>query len=64
MIDDFSKGVVKKGAVKVFEVFPLAPNEGRSLRSDQRKRSPSCSGDRAAEEDKRVREKFLKAEAR
>ncbi len=54
------KGVVKKETVKVFEVFPL-PNRGPILKLISENGVP-LAGDRAAKEDKRVQEEFLKAE--
>lgn len=54
------KGVVKKETVKVFEVFPL-PNRGPILKLIS-ENGVTLSGDRAAKEDKRVQEEFLKAE--
>ena len=55
-----SKGVIKKETVKVFEVFPL-PNRGSIMKLIS-ENGVSLSGDRAAKEDKRVQEEFLKAE--
>jgi hypothetical protein len=55
-----SKGLVKKETVKVFEVFPL-PNRGPIFKLISENGVP-LSGDRAAKEDKRVSEEFLKAE--
>ena len=54
------KGVVKKETVKVSEVFPL-PNRGPILKLIS-ENGVLLSGDRAAKEDKRVSEEFLKAE--
>ncbi|MEK6336737.1 MAG: hypothetical protein AABM67_17560 [Acidobacteriota bacterium] len=54
------KGVVKKETVKVFEVFPL-PNRRPILKLVSENDVP-LSADRAAKEDKRVQEEFLKAE--
>jgi hypothetical protein len=54
------KGVVKKETVKVFEVFPL-PNRGPILKLIS-ENDVALAGDRAAKEDKRVQEEFLKAE--
>jgi hypothetical protein len=54
------KGVVKKESVKVFEVFPVANRAPiMKLLSED---GVTLSGDRAAKEDKRVQEEFLKAE--
>jgi hypothetical protein len=55
-----SKGVLKKETIKVFEVFPL-PNRRPILKLVSENGVP-LSGDRAAKEDKRVQEEFLKAE--
>jgi hypothetical protein len=55
-----SKGVVKKETVKVAEVFPL-PNRRPILKLISENGVP-LSGDRAAKEDQRVQEEFLKAE--
>jgi hypothetical protein len=55
-----SKGVVKKETIKVFEVFPL-PNRRPIFKLISENGVP-LSGDRAAKEDKRVQEEFLKAE--
>ena len=55
-----SKGIVKKETVKVFEVFPL-PNRGPIMKLIS-ENGVTLSGDRAAKEDKRVQEEFLKAE--
>jgi hypothetical protein len=55
-----SQGVVKKETVKVFEVFPIA-HRGPILKLISENGVP-LSGDRAAKEDKRVEEEFLKAE--
>lgn len=54
------KGVVKKETVKVYEVFPL-PNRESILKLIS-ENGVTLSGDRAAKEDKRVQEEFLKAE--
>ena len=54
------QGVVKKETVKVFEVFPIA-HRGPILKLISENGVP-LSGDRAAKEDKRVEEEFLKAE--
>jgi len=55
-----SKGVVKKETVKVFEIFPVANRAPiKKLISEN---GVTLSGDRAAKEDKRVMEEFLKAE--
>ena len=54
------KGVVKKETVKVVEVFPL-PNR-RPIEKLISENGVALSGDRAAKEDKRVQEEFLKAE--
>ena len=54
------KGVVKKETVKVYEVFPL-PNREPILKLIS-ENGLTLSGDRAAKEDKRVQEEFLKAE--
>lgn len=54
------KGVVKKETVKVFEVFPL-PNREPIVKLISENGVP-LSGDRAAKEEKRVQEEFLKAE--
>ena len=54
------KGVVKKETVKVYEVFPL-PNRGPILKLVS-ENDVALAGDRAAKEDKRVQEEFLKAE--
>lgn len=55
-----SKGVVKKETVRVFEVFPL-PNRVPIWKLISENGVP-LSGDRAAKEEKRVSEEFLKAE--
>jgi hypothetical protein len=55
-----SQGVIKKETVKVFEVFPL-PNRGPIMKLIS-ENGVALSGDRAAKEDKRVQEEFLKAE--
>lgn len=54
------QGEVKKETVKVFEVFPIA-NRGPVLKLISENGVP-LSGDRAAKEEKRVQEEFLKAE--
>ena len=54
------KGVVTKETVKVYEVFPL-PNREPIMKLIS-ENSVTLSGDRAAKEDKRVQEEFLKAE--
>jgi hypothetical protein len=54
------KGVVKKETVKEYEVFPL-PNREPILKLNS-ENGVALSGDRAAREDKRVQEEFLKAE--
>jgi hypothetical protein len=54
------QGVVKKETVKVFEVFPIAHREP-ILKLISENGLP-LSADRAAREDKRVEEEFLKAE--
>jgi len=54
------KGVLKKGTVKVFEVFPVA-NRAPIMKLIS-ENGVALSGDRAAKEDKRVMEEFLKAE--
>jgi hypothetical protein len=54
------KGVVKKETVKVFEVFPL-PNREPIVKLIS-ENGVTLSGDRAAKEEKRVQEEFLKAE--
>ena len=54
------QGVVKKETVKVFEVFPIA-HRGPILKLISENGVP-LSGDRAAKEDKRIEEEFLKAE--
>jgi hypothetical protein len=54
------KGVVKKETVKVYEVFPL-PNREPILKLIS-ENGLTLLGDRAAKEDKRVQEEFLKAE--
>jgi hypothetical protein len=54
------KGVVKKETVKVHEVFPL-PNREPILKLIS-ENGVTLSGDRAAKEEKRVQEEFLKAE--
>src|SRR6266849_3035733 len=54
------KGVIKKETVKVFEVFPL-PNREPIMKLIS-ENGVALSGDRAAKEDKRVQEEFLKAE--
>ena len=55
-----SKGEVKKETVKLFEVFPVA-NRGPILKLLAENGVP-LSAERAAREDKRVQEEFLKAE--
>ena len=55
-----SKGVTRKETVKVFEVFPL-PNRNPIMKLISED-GVALSGDRAAKEDKRVEEEFLKAE--
>ena len=55
-----NRGVVKKETVKVFEVFPL-PHR-RPIARLISENGVTLSGDRAAKEDKRVQEEFLKAE--
>jgi len=55
-----SKGVVKKETVRVSEVFPL-PHRRPIFKLISENGVP-LSGDRAAKEDKRVQEEFLKAE--
>src|SRR5689334_19625285 len=55
-----SKGEVKKESVKVYEVFPLPNREPvQKLISEN---GVPLSAERAAKEDKRVQEEFLKAE--
>ncbi len=54
------KGVLKKETVKVFEVFPVA-NRAPIMKLIS-ENGVALSGDRAAKEDKRVMEEFLKAE--
>jgi hypothetical protein len=54
------KGVVKKETVKVSEVFPIS-NRAPIMKLISENGVP-LSGDRAAKEDKRVQEEFLKAE--
>jgi hypothetical protein len=55
-----SKGEIKKEAVKVFEVFPIANREPiMKLISED---GVPLAGERAAKEEKRVQEEFLKAE--
>jgi len=54
------KGVLKKETVKVFEVFPVA-NRAPIMKLIS-ENGVALSGDRAAKEDKRVQEEFLKAE--
>ncbi len=54
------KGVVKKETVKVFEVFPIA-NRAPILKLIS-ENGVTLSGDRAAKEDKRIMEEFLKSE--
>src|SRR5712692_6719164 len=53
-------GVLKKETVKVFEVFPVA-NRAPIMKLIS-ENGVALSGDRAAKEDKRVMEEFLKAE--
>ena len=54
------KGEIKKETVKVYEVFPLANREPvLKLISEN---GIALSGERAAKEDKRVQDEFLKAE--
>jgi hypothetical protein len=55
-----SKGVLKKETVKVFEVFPL-PNR-RPVFKLVSENGVTLAGDRAAKEEKRVLEEFMKAE--
>jgi hypothetical protein len=55
-----SKGVVKKETVRVYEVFPL-PNHEPILKLIS-ENGVTLSGERAAKEDKRVQEEFLKAD--
>jgi len=55
-----SKGEIKKETIKVYEVFPIA-NRGPVLKLISENGVP-LSGERAAKEDKRVQEEFLKAE--
>src|SRR5882672_2396758 len=55
-----SKGVIKKETVKVFEVFPL-PNREPIMKLIS-ENGVALSGDRAAKENKRVQEEFLKVE--
>jgi hypothetical protein len=54
------KGELKKETVKVFEVFPVAHREPITKLISEN--GVALSGDRAAKEDKRVQEEFLKAE--
>ena len=54
------KGVLKKETVKVFEVFPVA-NRAPIMKLIS-ENGVALSGDRAAKEDKRVMDEFLKAE--
>jgi len=54
------KGVVKKETVKVYEVFPL-PNRAPIFKLIS-ENGVTLSGDRAAKEDKRVQDEFLKAD--
>jgi hypothetical protein len=55
-----SKGELKKQTVKIYEVFPLPNREPvRKLISEN---GVPLSGERAAKEDKRVQEEFLKAD--
>ncbi len=54
------KGEIKKEAVRVYEVFPIANREPvLKLISEN---GVALSGERAAKEDKRVQDEFLKAE--
>ena len=55
-----SKGVVKKETIRVFEVFPILNR--RPIMKLVSENGVTLSGDRAAKEDKRVQEEFLKAE--
>ena len=55
-----SKGVIKKETVKVYEVFPLLNR--RPIMKLVSENGVTLSGDRAAKEDQRVQEEFLKAE--
>ncbi len=55
-----SKGVVKKETVRVFEVFPILNR--RPIMKLVNENGVTLSGDRAAKEDQRVQEEFLKAE--
>jgi hypothetical protein len=54
------KGIVKKETVKVYEVFPL-PNHEPILKLIS-ENGVTLSGERAAKEEKRVQEEFLKAD--
>jgi len=54
------KGMMKKETVKVFEVFPVA-NRAPIMKLIS-ENGETLSGDRAAKEDKRVMEEFVKAE--
>ena len=54
------KGVLKKETVKVFEIFPVA-NRAPIMKLIS-ENGVALSGDRAAKEDKRAMEEFLKAE--
>ena len=55
-----SKGEIKKETIKVYEVFPIANREAvLKLISEN---GVPLSGERAAKEDKRVQDEFLKAE--
>src|SRR6266550_1399518 len=55
-----SKGEIKKETIKVYEVFPIA-NREPVLKLISENGVP-LSGERAAKEDKRVQDEFLKAE--
>jgi hypothetical protein len=54
------KGVIKKETVKVYEVFPIA--NSRPIEKLISENGVVLSGERAAKEDKRVQDEFLKAE--
>lgn len=54
------KGEIKKETIKVFEVFPVAHRE--SIMRLVSENGAALSGERAAKEEKRVQEEFLKAE--
>ena len=54
------KGVIKKETVKVYEVFPIA--NSRPIQKLISENGVVLSGERAAKEDKRVQDEFLKAE--